>query len=96
MRRPAQGFTKHWITVPQVCRMMGLEPDNHTMWSVGDVMQQRFYLRNKTQPPKENAKKTHGTGVHCFAHYPPDYQEEIEAEILKHKPDPDKQQDMFL
>ena len=49
----------------------------------------------RTQPPKENAKKTSGAGVHCFAHYPPDWREVIEVEILKHKPDPTKQGNLF-
>ncbi len=95
MREPSQSFTKMWITVPQVCEAMGLKTDNHTMWTVGQAMQQKFYLMYRTQPPKENAKKTSGAGVHCFAHYPPDWREVIEVEILKHKPDPTKQGNLF-
>jgi len=95
MRRPSQAFTKLWITIQNVCRDMKLEPDNNTMWAVGKIMQEKYYRAHGTQPPKENAKKTYGVGVHCFAHYPPDWREAIEAEIRKCKPDPNKQPDLF-
>lgn len=58
-------------------------------------MQNRFFKRMGHQPPKENAPKTHGGGVHCFAHYPPDWREEIEKEIKKHRIEAAKQRDLF-
>lgn len=65
------------------------------MLAVGLIMQQRFFVRYKTQPPKENAKKTYSDGVHCFAHYPPEWRIIIESELNKYQLETDKQRDLF-
>ena len=77
MRQPAQGFTRHWITVTAVVRSAGFEQDTSINTRVGLQLQALFFKEYGHQPPKENAPKTNGPGVHCFAHYPPDYRDRI-------------------
>lgn len=96
MRPPAQKFTQRWITIIDVCREMGIEPDKTFTWPVGFTMQNLYYAKFKEQPPKENAPKTNGKGgVHCFAHYPPEWRERIEKEINIYQVERSKQDDLF-
>jgi len=96
MREPAQAFTKKWITVPSVCKAMKIVIDKSVTTSVGGVMQNKYFSRYGTQPPKENGPKSNGRGgVHCFAHYPPTWRPMIEKEIMEHKIEFDKQGSLF-
>lgn len=70
------------ITVPQVCKNLGIHPDKKLMWSVGLIMQARYANIFGKQPPKDLRPKTNGGGVHCFALYPSDWYQEIADEII--------------
>lgn len=83
------------ITVPQVCRDMGLETDKNVMWSVGDIMQKRYADKFGHQPNKDNRPKTNGRGSHCFALYPEEWREDIANEIKKFDNFRLKQDDLF-
>ena len=83
------------ITVPQVCRAIGVQPEKRLMWSVGMIMQARYAEENGRQPPKDNRPKTNGEGVHCFALYPPDWFDAIADTIREQQYEAEKQIDLF-
>jgi glycogen debranching enzyme len=69
------------ITVPQVFKVLGIEPTPAQAWSVGSRMAAQYQEAFGIQPPKDNRPKTNGHGSHCFALYPPNWRKRIEAEI---------------
>jgi hypothetical protein len=83
------------ITVPQVCKAIGVEPRKNITWSVGDIMQARYAAEFGHQPMKDNRPKTNGGGSHCFALYPPDWFDLIANEIKKQDYIASNQFDMF-
>ena len=83
------------ITVPQVARLMGVNLDNKTSWSVGSEMATMYFKTFGEQPPKDNRPKTNGGGSHCFALYPKNWEAKIREVISQHVAELDKQQDMF-
>jgi hypothetical protein len=67
------------ITVPQVIDMMGLVTNSRQSWTIGARVRERYReTHGGRYPRKLLAEKTKGTGSHCFAHYPPEFQPEIE------------------
>lgn len=72
------------ITIHQVARSMGVELDNNTAWSIGAGMADRYAREFGEQPPKELRPKTSGAGSHCFAVYPPTWEEHIRKAIQAH------------
>jgi hypothetical protein len=79
MKRRREG-----ITVPQVVREMGIEPDNQLCWSIGNEMRDLFQMRNNgALPTKELRDKTNEGGSHCFAIYPESYRPDIEKRVRR-------------
>lgn len=83
------------ITVIDVCRAMGVEPEKSMTWAVGSALQRRYEEIFERQPPKELRPKTNGGGSHCFAVYPETWRITIESLIKAHNPDPGRQGDLF-
>lgn len=69
------------ITVMEVFRELGLDPDPRQSWAVGQHLQAEFRAKYGAQPPKENRKKTRGPGTHCMAVYPVRWKPKIKAAI---------------
>jgi hypothetical protein len=88
-------MTPHKITVLQVFRSMGIEPDDKIHVSVGLRVALTYLKEVGEQPPKENRTKKCGIGVHCFAVYPPSWKKRIEEIIKEQKIEESKQIDFF-
>jgi len=58
------------ITVVEVFRDLGVEPEKRATWTVGKAVAKKWRAEKGYEPPKENRPKTGGGGVHCFAIYP--------------------------
>jgi hypothetical protein len=84
------------ITVPGVCKAMGVEPEPRMMWSVGQITVKRWIKIHGTEPPKENRPKTYGPGRHCFAIYPESWRAFIERAIRKHGYEKSRQLELAL
>jgi hypothetical protein len=69
------------ITVSEVFKSLGIDPDPRTAWAVGQRIQAMFRDRNGRQPPKENRPKTRGPGTHCMAIYSGHWRRRIESVI---------------
>jgi hypothetical protein len=79
------------ITVIDVFRALGLEPEKTKTWAVGAAVA-KLYLKDRGElPPKDNRVKTSGSGVHCFAIYPESYRQKIKDCIGRMKADATKQ-----
>ena len=65
------------ITVMEVFRAMDIKPDSRSAWKVGGRVSAMYKNHFGVQPPKENRKKSSGTGSHCFAIYPRDWMDNI-------------------
>ena len=72
------------ITVPQVAKAMGVVLESRVAWAVGSEMASQYQQAFGEQPPKENRPKTSGSGSHCFALYPPTWEERIRGAIEEH------------
>jgi hypothetical protein len=83
------------ITVPGVCRSMGIEPTKWLMWSVGQIVVKEYIRRYGAPPPKDNRKKTYDEGVHCFAIYEEHMRKFIEKVINEHLTEKARQGDLF-
>jgi len=83
------------ITVPGVCKAMGVEPNPTMMWSVGVTMQNKYRQAYGCQPPKDNRPKTYEEGVHCFAIYPEHFRSTIEDAIRAYGCEQARQGDLF-
>jgi hypothetical protein len=75
---------KNRITVLQVAKAMGVVLDNHTAWAIGSAMAAKYVLEFNEPPPKDNRRKTSGSGSHCFALYPSTWAPRIRKEIEEH------------
>jgi hypothetical protein len=99
--RKIDGMSKHigtvvaGITVPGVCKAMGVEPHPRLMWTVGLVTQNKFRTAYGRQPPKDNRQKTYTEGVHCYAIYPEHFRPIIEAAIKAYGTEAARQGDLF-
>lgn len=80
-----------WITVPDVCRAMHVEPVPALTWSVGNAVREEYRRAHGNCPPKELRTKTKGTGSHCFAVYPPEMRPAIERLIREHGAEAERQ-----
>ena len=69
------------ITVMQVFKALGVQPDPKVSWSVGSRIAAAYAEEYGKQPPKENRPKTSGGGSHCFAIYPATWRRKIEKAI---------------
>ena len=83
------------ITVPKVCKAMGVEPNPEMMWSVGQIVVRKFQQRYGSLPPKDLRQKTYTEGVHCFAIYPEHMRSTIEDTIRAHGYKQRRQGDLF-
>lgn len=83
------------ITVIDVFREMGVEPEKHLTWAVGQIVVQEFKKREGKLPVKDLRRKTCGVGVHCFALYPESYRSVIRDAIKSLETEAAKQMDMF-
>lgn len=69
------------ITVIDVFRERGIEPESSKTWAVGQMVVQRYKRDFGELPPKDLGRKTCGVGVHCFAQYPEEYRPVISEMI---------------
>lgn len=59
------------ITIIQVMRAMGVEPEKRLSWAVGIKVRNLWESITGELPPKDLRRKTNDPkGVHCFAIYP--------------------------
>lgn len=66
------------ITVVDVIRDMGIEPEPNLTWAVGAAVRDLYEDKNGRLPEKRLRTKTDGHGSHCFAVYPESMRPEIE------------------
>jgi hypothetical protein len=71
------------VTVTQVFRAIGVEPDKHLTWTVGAVMAEQYLQEKGLEVPKANRPKTNGGGSHCMAVYPAGWFDRIAEQIHK-------------
>lgn len=83
------------ITVMQVFSALGITPSPAVSWSVGTRMANAHAAEFGEQPPKDNRPKTSGSGSHCFALYPVDWQPRIEKVIRETVQQERDQGDLF-
>ena len=83
------------ITVPGVCKDMGVEPNKSMMWSVGLVVVNKYRDMYGALPPKDLRQKTYTEGVHCFAIYPEHMRAVIEAAIKAYGCEAARQGELF-
>lgn len=69
------------ITVIDVFKAKGLEPEPKLTWAVGAAVRDRFVDRYGRLPAKELRAKASGRGSHCFAVYPEAFRGVIEDAI---------------
>lgn len=71
-----------WITVVDVFRRLGREPEKAATWAAGDRVAARWREETGTEPIKALRPKTAGeSGTHCHAIYPPTWRERIEGVV---------------
>ncbi len=71
-----------WVSVIDRIRGLGYEPTNDLAWRCGDAVREAWRERTGGElPRKELRRKTAGGGSHCFAVYPPDFRDTIDATI---------------
>lgn len=85
----------NYITVVEVIRDMGLEPETKLDWWVGDKMQEYYVSLCGEAPQKENRKKTSGGGNHCMALYPELFRLKIEGFVRMRKTEAARQPGLF-
>jgi hypothetical protein len=83
------------ITVPGVCKAMGIEPEKYLMWSAGQIVVKEYMRRYGAPPPKDNRRKTYTDGFHCFAIYEEHMRNYIEMVIRAHLTEKARQGDLF-
>jgi hypothetical protein len=83
------------ITVPGVCRDMGIEPTKGMMWSVGQTIVKKYRDEYGALPQKDLRPKTYDDGVHCFAIYPEMMRKVIEEAIKAYGYELARQGDLF-
>jgi hypothetical protein len=83
------------ITIIDVARDMGIEPNKQMMWSVGLVVVNIFKQRYGALPPKDLRDKTYEEGVHCFAIYPETFRAVIEQAFRTHCTEKARQLELF-
>lgn len=71
-----------WVTVPDVARSVGVEPEPAMMWAAGRTVADLWVAINGTQPEVIERPKTTGNGSHHFAGYPPEWAQRI-ADVLR-------------
>lgn len=69
------------ITVLDVIRDLGLEPEKGLSWTVGNVVREKYKQKTGRLPKKELRPKTNGGGSHCFAVYPDSWYQTIREEV---------------
>ena len=83
------------ITVMQVFKSLGVNPEPTISWSVGSRMAQLWRDAEGREPTKELRPKTTGGGSHCFAIYPFDWRPAIERVIRETTDIAKSQGDLF-
>jgi len=77
--------SRRGITVPNVIRSMGIEPENRLCWAIGNDVRDLYMARNNgALPPKDLHEKTSGGGSHTFATYDESYRVDIERIVRRH------------
>jgi hypothetical protein len=76
-----------WITIIDVIRDMGLEPNDTMDWAVGLRFAKWFYeFTGGMEPEKWNRNGTKDSRrVHCFAHYPECFRHKMESMVREYK-----------
>ena len=83
------------ITVMDVFRELGVNPDRSTSWSVGAQVASMFKNHTGRQPVKQNRPETSGAGTHCFATYPERWRVRIASVIRQHAVENERQFSLF-
>jgi hypothetical protein len=91
-RSPESG----WFTVVDVFRELGLEPLKRDTWSVGLRVMNLWLSDHGSLPVKDNRRKTNGGGLHCFALYPPQWRDRVQAIVASTAKARANQMDLFL
>jgi hypothetical protein len=94
MTRHAKSLSEG-VTVPEVMKALGLEPEPHVSWSIGARVREEYVATMKAPPPKALRPKTSGSGSHCFAVYPPEMVPLIERIVGEHKAAAARQGSLF-
>jgi len=83
------------LTVMDVFRDLGLEPEPAVSWAVGGAVRRLYEAETGGLPPKELRQKTNGHGSHCFAAYPESWRSRIEGVIKQHQTQAARQGALF-
>lgn len=67
------------VTVIDRVVALGIEPEKHLTWAVGDAVRAKWEALTDSAPTKALRRKTSGTGSHCFAIYPEEFASEIDG-----------------
>jgi hypothetical protein len=83
------------ITVIDVMRNLGVEPETHLAWRVGALARSAYKWETGNEPPKYLRCKTSAGGSHCFAVYPESMRSRIEMIIRNQQGQARLQADLF-
>jgi hypothetical protein len=83
------------ITVIDVMRDMGIEPDTQLAWRVGARVRDAYEWQTGSAPPKHLRDKTNDGGSHCFAVYPESMRKRIELIIRNQRTYEQRQGELF-
>lgn len=82
------------ITVIDVFKEKGVEPDSKKTWAVGQMVQEHWSKEHDgALPEKQLCPKTNGAGKHCMAIYPDEYRPIIAGYIDRVAAEAAKQMD---
>jgi hypothetical protein len=84
MEKDEDTMTVSEITIIDVCRELGLEPEKNAMWDIGAKVRKLYTDKFGELPPKDLRDKTNGPGQHMFAVYPLSMKREIIDVIADH------------
>jgi hypothetical protein len=83
------------ITVVDVIRALGFEPEPELTWAVGNRMRDWFEKEYGLRPTKELRTKTVGIGSYCFAIYPPSLWDVIAGIVREYQAELSRQLELF-
>ena len=84
-----------FITVIDVMRALGVEPEPRVSWAVGAAVANRYFAEVGDLPIKALRPKTGGGGSHCFALYPVSWRPIIEDAVRSAQVEAARQGDIF-
>lgn len=85
------------ITVIDVMKSMNIEITPDMSWSVGAAVRERWRMTHNGELPKKGLRsKTAGTGSHCFAVYPREWDKVIREIVMSFTTQKQKQGELFI